>query len=180
MRHGQTVWNVQGRLQGRDDSPLTQRGIRQAGWLAELTQAIDGVRVSSPLGRADQTARIVFGSDFGHDQRLSEICVGAFTGRLERDLRGTHPDLFNGDEMAWYDRCPAGEGFHALEIRCRAFLNDIDGPTLVVTHGVTLRMLRCLALQRGVESISDGVVRQGGVHVIRHGAESVMRHAEDT
>ena len=179
MRHGETLWNVEGRLQGRGDSPLSDRGIRQAGWLAHLTRGIDGFRVSSPLGRADQTARIVFGDRFRHDARLSEICVGEFAGHLERDLRGRHPDLFRGGDLAWYDRCPGGEGFAALEARCRAFLMDLIGPTLVVTHGITLRMLRCLALDQAPAHLAQGVIHQGGIHVIRNGAETVMRHADD-
>ena len=179
MRHGETLWNIEGRLQGRADSPLSERGLRQADWLAQLTRGIDGARVSSPLGRADQTARVVFGTRFRHDPRLSEICVGDFAGHLERDLRARHPALFQGDDLAWYDRCPGGEGFAALEARCRAFLADLTGPTLVVTHGITLRMLRRLALDRDAALLSEGVIHQGGVHVIRHGVETVMRHPDD-
>ena len=81
--------------------------------------------------------------------------------------------------MVWYDRCPGGEGFAALEVRCRAFLMDLTGPTLVVTHGITLRMLRCLALGQAPAHLAQGVIHQGGIHVIRNGAETVMRHADD-
>lgn len=179
MRHGETAWNVAGRLQGRGDSALTARGLRQAGWLAALTRGIPGRRLSSPQGRADRTARIAFGADYAHDARLVEICVGDFAGRSLADLQRLHPALFEGAPLDWYDRCPGGEGHAALAARCSAFLADLRGPTLVVTHGVTLRMLRALALGRPLSELGTGPVLQGGMHEIRDGSERLHRHPED-
>lgn len=179
MRHGETAWNVAGRLQGRGDSALTPLGERQAGWLAALTREVPGRRLSSPLGRADRTARIAFGSDYTHDARLVEICVGEFAGRSLADLRRLHPALFDGAALDWYDRCPGGEGHAALAARCRAFLTDLRGPTLAVTHGVTLSMLRGLALGRPLSDPQAGAVLQGGIHEIRDGAERLHRHPDD-
>lgn len=177
MRHGETAWNLEGRLQGRGDSPLTARGRQQAAWLGDLTRGVAGARLSSPLGRADQTARLAFGAAVPHDPRLAEICVGHWSGALEHDLRRAHPDLFAGGPLDWYDRSPGGEGLAALRARCRAFLDDLTGPTLVVTHGITLRMLRLLVLD--LPDLACGTVRQGGVHVLRGGAETVLRHPQD-
>ncbi|WP_040595953.1 histidine phosphatase family protein [Paracoccus zeaxanthinifaciens] len=173
MRHGETAWNVQDRLQGILDSPLTDRGIEQARRLAELSNGIAGRRISSPQGRAVATARIAFGQDFATDPRLSEIDVGDFTGRLLSDLRGEHPGIFI-DDFGWYDRCPGGEGFARLATRCRSLLDDLDGPALIVTHGVTLRMLRCLILGLPIDRIGQGEARQGAIHAFRQGHESLI------
>ena len=59
LRHGETEWNVQGRLQGRLDSPLTERGQEQARRQAELLAALPPMAAwASPAGRAVATARI--------------------------------------------------------------------------------------------------------------------------
>ena len=88
MRHGETEWNVAGRLQGRSDSALTARGRAQAARQARLVAAIRGKRVSSPQGRACDSARIVFaGQAFATDPRLAEICIGDWTGRSAAALR---------------------------------------------------------------------------------------------
>ena len=60
MRHGQTVWNAEGRLQGRMDSPLTALGRAQARRQAQLVQGISATRYASTAGRAVETARIVY------------------------------------------------------------------------------------------------------------------------
>ena len=173
MRHGETTWNVAGRLQGVLDAPLTPRGRAQARRLARLTAHLPGRRIASPQGRAQATAQAAFPDGFETDPRLAEIGVGDFTGRLLDDLRRDRPDLcFDG--LDWYDRCPQGEGFDALEARCRAFLHDLGGPALVLTHGVTLRMLRVLILGLPRAAIGRGEARQGAAHLLRAGRETLL------
>ena len=180
MRHGQTVWNAAGRMQGWADSPLTDLGRQQAGWQAALIADVTGVaRYASPLGRAQQTAGIVFGAaDFINDDRLREIDVGDFSGHCYPDLVAAHPELFQGGRLAWYDRAPGGEGMGALRARAESFLADLTGPALIVTHGITLRMLRLVALGRSDAMLEDMTVEQGAVHVIRAGQHSVWRHPQ--
>lgn len=176
MRHGQTVWNAQGRMQGRLDSPLTELGIRQARMQARLIRGVQGARFSSPLGRAQQTARIVFdGQPFASDARLAEIDVGDFSGALHDDLAAQHPHLFGDDPFLWYDHAPGGEGFAALEARCVAFLGDLTGPALIVTHGITLRMMRRIALGFGMSRFAELPQYQGAVQVIRDGRHEIWR-----
>ena len=180
MRHGQTVWNAQGRMQGWLDSPLTELGRRQAEWQAALVADVTGAaRYASPLGRAQQTAAIVFGgAEVISDDRLREIDVGDFSGHCYPDLVAAHPHLFGGGRLAWYDRAPGGEGLAALRARAEAFLADLTGPALIVTHGITLRMLRLVALGRPDTLLEDMSVEQGAVHVIRAGQHSVWRHPQ--
>jgi len=175
MRHGQTFWNAEGRLQGALDSPLTPLGVAQAKALGRLTAQIAGRCFSSPQGRARQTADFAFaGRKWTTDARLSEVAIGDFAGRLLSEVRATHPATFNGQSLDWYDRCPNGEGFAALAARCRSFLADLQGPTLIVTHGVTLRMLRLLALGRNISDISDGDMAQGVVYHIKDGVSGLL------
>ena len=180
MRHGETVWNRDGRLQGGLDAPLTALGQRQAAWQADLVRGCLGGRFSSPQGRAIETARRVFeGQDFALDADLSEVGIGSFAGRLLDDLRRKAPAVFEGPPLSWYDRCPGGEGLQALERRCRVFLERLDRPALIVTHGITLRMLRLLALGQSSDQLSEGDMRQGVVYRISGGACAVLRHHED-
>ncbi|MDP0926040.1 histidine phosphatase family protein [Paracoccus onubensis] len=176
MRHGQTEWNLAGRLQGLRDSPLTARGLAQAGRQARLIAGIGAARYSSPQGRAVRTAEIVFGDmPFTTDDRLREIDVGEFTGHSLEDLQRQRPELFTGAPIDWYDRTPGGEHLEQLSARCRSFLAGLPGPALIVTHGITLRMLRIHALGWPLSRIGELTVEQGAVHVIRNAAQEVWR-----
>ncbi len=171
MRHGQTVWNAEGRMQGRLDSPLTPLGEAQARRLAWLVRDLRGMaRLASTAGRAQQTARIAFGGQgFALDERLHEIDIGDFSGRLSSELHAAHPEVFARGPLDWYDLAPGGEHFAGLEARVRAFLDDLDGPALIVTHGITLRMLRLVAMDLPLERLAEMPVSQGGLHLVSRG-----------
>ncbi|WP_410216570.1 histidine phosphatase family protein [Paracoccus sp. (in: a-proteobacteria)] len=180
MRHGETLWNAEGRLQGSLDAPLTARGRQQAMWQADLVSKIDGQRWSSPQGRAQRTAEVIFGTNgFLLDDRLSEIGIGTFAGQLLSDLQQARPHIFQGSPLDWYDHCPQGEGFAGLALRCRNFLNSLTGPALIVTHGMTLRMLRLIAQDMPLSRLAEGDMRQGVVHVIRRGCSNILDHHSD-
>lgn len=175
IRHGQTVWNAQGRLQGRLDSPLTERGRAQAAALRPLVADLPGLRLCSPLGRAVQTARLLFGdAPVTLDDRLAEIGLGDFSGRLIAELRAERPDVFAGPPHAWYDRVPNGEGLAALSARLSALLDALPGPAVVVTHGMALAMLCHLATGRPLHRVHAACQRQGAVHVIRRGRHDIL------
>lgn len=176
LRHGETEWNAAGRMQGRLDSPLTEKGRAQAVRMAGLIRDIQGQRFCSPQGRAVETACIVFGGDdFITDPRLAEIDIGQFTGHLIADLRAAHPDIFADDRLGWYDRAPGGEHLAGLERRVAPFLASLKGPAIVVTHGITLRMLRLLAMSRPLSRFEELPSEQGAVHVIRNGQHGIWR-----
>ncbi len=170
MRHGETRWNAEGRLQGRLDSPLTELGRIQAQRQAHLIRNIDAARFSSTAGRAVETAAIVFaGQDFHRDARLQEIDIGAFAGRLWRDLCIEHPEVTAGGWLDWYDRAPGGELFAGLEARARDFLDGLRGPALIVTHGITLHMLRLIAMDLPMSRLGELPVTQGALHIVSAG-----------
>src|SRR5437660_4539262 len=86
-RHGQTQWNVEKRMQGRQDSPLTEQGIRQATWLRDTLKHVDfDAMYTSPSPRARRTAEIL-----RHQREreltlhgdLQEIHMGSWEGKTQ-------------------------------------------------------------------------------------------------
>ncbi len=174
-RHGETVWNREGRWQGREDSPLTAAGEAQARRVGAflVTQGIGPAThriLTSPQGRAAHTAALAL-ADLGGkaepDLRLSEIDVGAWTG-LDRDAIRAQIDPGAG-LLAPYAVAPGAETFDTLMARVRSLLLDLGGPALLFTHGITSRFLRAAALGGDTtmaEALPGG---QGVVHRIENG-----------
>lgn len=169
LRHGETEWNREGRLQGAGDSALTDRGRAQAEALGRLLSAL-GVSaathaaLTSPQGRARETARIALtplGIEAAEDPRLAEIAMGAWTGLLRSEIAGRWPGPAGEGVLAFYARCPEGERLEAVAHRAAAVLAAITAPTVVVTHGITLRVLCALALGRGLAEAERIAVPQG-------------------
>jgi broad specificity phosphatase PhoE len=153
VRHGQTTFNAEGRLQGHVDSPLTELGhdqARQAG--AALTRLTDGGAgwriISSPLGRAQDTAeairRALGAPAVETDDRLIELSWGDWDGRLRADLKAHHPEAFG--ETGWAFTAPIGESFEAARARLAGWLADLapepERRIIAVSHGVSGRILR--------------------------------------
>jgi probable phosphoglycerate mutase len=182
LRHGETEWNVEGRLQGSLDSALTDRGQAQAKAQRRILErvSLDGAMCwCSPQGRALETARLALtplGLAIQQDVRLVEIGVGAWTGLRRDDIRLTAPfDEFEMAGFSLYERAPGGEGFQALRRRCAAFLDDIarrGAPAVVVTHGITSRILRLILLDMDICEIADVEGGQGVVFHIKDGAST--------
>jgi len=181
LRHGETEWNRAHRWQGRHDSPLTEAGEAQATQLGALlvNRGItpDSHRfVTSPQGRAARTAALILdaiGSEAGAEtnNRLSEIDVGDWTG-LTRDEIGAPA---TGDAfLDIYARAPGGEGFDALDARARAVLASLDGPAVLITHGITSRFLRAAALGLGRERAEDIPGGQGVAHRLSGGTHETI------
>ena len=100
VRHGQTVWNVENKVQGRTDIPLNEEGIRQAEKLAEVLKdtPLDLV-ITSPLSRAWVTGKTVadsHGIPCLTDDRLIEMCFGEFEGTDRRHTRGRNGAFLPG------------------------------------------------------------------------------------
>lgn len=177
LRHGETVWNAENRMQGELNSPLTPKGEMQAARQGEILrrQDLSGFSfISSPQGRAFQTAGIALAQladTIRTDDRLREIGVGDWSGRLRDELpmpEGSDPF------MAQYEIAPNGEGMARLEARCRSFLADLEGPVVLVTHGITSRMLRHLVI--GKDAISQPTKHggQGFVYQLKNGVQNLL------
>ncbi len=153
-RHGQTEWNVEGRMQGRMESALTPLGVRQAeamaGLLGELVDRDPPAPwrlVSSPSGRARATAEAIsrrLGLPVELDERLVEIGCGEWEGRLRHEIAHLYPEAFASRE--WFFGAPGGESFEDVWDRVASWLADQPPEpqrrTIAVSHGVAGRLLR--------------------------------------
>lgn len=191
LRHGETVWNVEGRLQGGLDSPLTERGEAQARQQGRILRAA-GLRanrhlfLSSPQGRAMRTAEIALapiGARARPEPALAEIDLGPHCGALREDLRMNRPEIFEGPTpLSWYFRLRGAETRAALEARCHSLLAHLDprGPAVVLfTHGITSRFLRGAALGLEGDAVLELPGGQGIVYRIRGGRMERLESEED-
>ncbi|MEI4262359.1 histidine phosphatase family protein [Roseovarius sp. D0-M9] len=179
LRHGQTEWNLAGRIQGRLDSPLTNLGraqaAQQAAIIAEFAAQVAGGRGGiyvSPLGRARQTAALALPlHDPVIDARLAEIDTGAWEGLQKSELQKS--GLPGGDtDLALYAAAPGGEGLDALIARVRAFGGDLAGPSIVVAHGLLGQVLRGLATGIPASQMGAQDNMQGCVYHLARGRET--------
>ncbi len=177
LRHGETVWNAENRMQGELNSPLTPNGLQQAARQARIlaTRDLRGfVFLTSPQGRAFQTAGIALAGIADHirtDDRLREIGTGDWSGRLRSELpmpTGKNPF------MAQYEMAPNGEGFVRLKARCRAFLADLSGPAVLVTHGITSSVIRGLVVGEKAHALPAGLGGQGCVYHLKDGRQFLL------
>ncbi|GAB4284649.1 MAG: histidine phosphatase family protein [Roseovarius sp.] len=178
LRHGQTEWNAEGRMQGRLDSPLTALGLAQArAQNAILRRELSGrtgavTCLASPSGRAWRTAEIAIrGLDLtiAPDPDLQEIDMGAWQGCRLTEIRAALPDAAAADPHLWKFDAPGGERLVDMVARVERLLGRLSGPTVLVTHGVTSRVLRSLALGRPVREMAALPGGQGVVHHLRDG-----------
>lgn len=181
LRHGQTVWNAEHRIQGALDSALTAQGRAQAAAQNSILARRDLSGITafcSPQGRAFHTASIALDglcARIQTDARLAEIGVGQWTGMLRDDLVIDRP-VDESDESALdlYERAPGGEGFAALRRRCVSFLAELPGPSVLVTHGITSRMLRLVLLNRDTSEIALLPGGQGVVFYLENGVQTKL------
>ncbi len=153
VRHGETFWNRERRIQGHTESDLTPLGMRQAEAMAALVAELvaregDGWRlVASPIGRAQRTAEAVAratGLAVETDPRLAEVCCGEWEGRLRAEVAEIHPERFATGE--WFFGAPGGETFEDVHARAASWLRDLppegERRVIAVSHGVWGRLLR--------------------------------------
>ena len=179
LRHGQTKWNAAGRYQGQQDSPLTEIGIEhaktQAGILESAFLNTDKCELfSSPLGRARQTAGYAlahFHRPFQVDLRLAEVSFGLWEGKTNAEIDADFPgNRIVTNEFDWNFTSPGGERFKDVVARVTEFLDDLTRPSVIVTHGISGRVLRGVWL--GLDHLGMSVLEggQGNVFHLRNGA----------
>jgi broad specificity phosphatase PhoE len=149
-RHGQTTWNLVGRRQGRQDSPLTEAGCDQARRLAArmATFPIDGL-FSSPLGRATETAAVCgrrLGLQVTIIEELAETDHGRMAGLSPSDIEQAFPGEFERRSKHKYEwKFPDGESYSDVDRRAAVALNRLSMKStrtpLIVSHEMIGRML---------------------------------------
>lgn len=186
LRHGETDWNVAGKLQGRLDIPLNARGKGQArrngGVLAEL---LDDPRamsyVASPLTRTRQTMQIARecldlpDDGFATDDRLLEINFGHWEGLTWLHIKESDAEELkarNADQFG--HTVPGGESYDMVMARVQSWLASVTQPTVVVSHGGIMRCLRGFVLGLTNDAILRLDIPQDKVMLIEGGSVRLL------
>ena len=179
IRHGETEFNREDRIQGHADSPLTEYGRAQARAAGErlrlLVSSAGGAwRVeTSPLARAVLTAEVVAEAAALPlpvvEPSLIEVSYGELEGLTRAELEDRWPRFRGGASL--FGRAPGGESFEALIARARAWLASREGGahTAAVTHAGVIRALRGLYLRRSEAEIRGFDKPQDAIFVLADG-----------
>ena len=190
IRHGQTDWNAEGRMQGQKDIPLNDTGRGQArrngqalaSFLAH--EGIDpaGLRfIASPLGRTRETMdlmREAMGLPAGGyelEPRVKEITFGDWEGRTLEDLAASDPELVAQRRSdTWGFVPPQGESYAMLSQRISGWLAEQTEPSVSVIHGGVIRVLRGLLEDIAPAEIPRLDVPQDVVYLWKDGKLSLI------
>lgn len=142
LRHADTAWSAEGRIQGRSDVPLSDKG-RLALRSFELPKECSAMRVvTSPLARCVETALLLGASDAPREPRLAEMSWGTWEGRKLAELRAElGPAMVENEARGWDFRPRGGESPREVLARVRSWLAELREPTLAVTHRGVIRAI---------------------------------------
>ena len=194
VRHGESEWNREGRVQGQFDSPLTETGVVQA---KSVSRYLSGVLLNqplkiytSPLERASETASII-AEELQYpkekiiiEQRLNDFNLGVIAGTYGwQKVAEMYPDLARmrlQDPLRFHP--PGGECGADFEARLRSFLDDLqdDGITnLLVSHGIVNKFIRGIRRNlKGEEIIALGE-SQDTIYCLDHEQEKEINLARE-
>jgi probable phosphoglycerate mutase len=175
IRHGQTDWNAERRLQGQKDIDLNEIGRAQARQNGKLLADILGDEipafdfVASPLARTRETMEILRAAmgvppqTYRTDERLVEVSFGDWEGFTLKELKATQAERLAERNSAKWDFIPPGEDAESYEIlswRIGSWLQSVDRPTVCVTHGGVIRSLFRLIADIPREDAAEGEIPQ--------------------
>jgi len=159
VRHGESVWNSERRIQGSLDPELSPRGRRQTDLLVShlrphLTPAVAAI-YTSPLRRAAQTSDQIaatYGIPVVHEPDLREMSLGKWEGMTVVEIQATYPGCYEQwleDPLAF--PAPGGEDLRSFERRVVGVLERMrdahpKADLIVVSHGGVIKALLCFAL----------------------------------
>jgi|SRR5699024_1646433 len=153
VRHGETKWNIENRVQGRLDSELTNKGIADVLTLKERIIDMNWEKVySSPSGRALYTAELLCKREqITKDKRIMEMDLGEFEGMTWEEIKTKEKHQY---DYYWNDPSKftllSGENFYDVIERVADFIAELKltynkGNILIVTHGVIIKVAQLLA-----------------------------------
>jgi broad specificity phosphatase PhoE len=187
VRHGETAYNAENRLQGQLDTPLNARGREQARAVGGTLRTLLGPEIdrldeaqaffASPLERARDTmeiARDAMGlppSGYQLDPILRELSFGAWEGLTWREIETRDP---KGVRVRKHDKWsfvpPHGESYFMLAERLRSWLSGLTGDAFVVSHGGVARALMWLLASVGQAKAAETPIAQGRALRFENGA----------
>jgi probable phosphoglycerate mutase len=200
VRHGQTVDNLENRIQGHTDSPLTKLGVRQAEAVGAALASEDFAAIySSDLGRAVATAEIIAARqpllrqaqgaqvEVRTTPLLRELNLGEVQGLTGEQFAQRWPEeyrLWKLDSVA--HRPPGAESIQSAVERCGRFIEQVltehsDGDKLaVIVHGGSLKGLVASALELPVDCYRKMAVANAGLSILEIGERPFLRLYNDT
>jgi probable phosphoglycerate mutase len=173
VRHGETDWNVEGRLQGQQDVALNGRGRAQAEAVGKLLiqtePAVAGWDfVASPLSRTRDTMELMRTAmrldpaTYRLDVRLKELTFGSWERSTWDEVKRMDAAGAAQREANKWSFCPpGGESYAMLSERIAGWLADVSQPTVAVTHGGVARVLMGLIAGVGQTDLPQKDIKQG-------------------
>jgi broad specificity phosphatase PhoE len=191
IRHGETSWNAEGRLQGTRDIALNDLGRQQATHAGEILMDLlvrDGRDkaqvpfVASPLGRARATMELVRTTlqlppdDYAVDDRLREIGYGQWEGSTLAEMERADPAFYARRQTEKWTLAPeGGETYASVQLRMRDWYDSLLVDTVAVAHGGTARGLMVALGFETPQSAAELPIAQGAVYVF--GADGLKRYS---
>ena len=173
IRHGETGWNSQQRMQGHSNSDLSSVGQAQIQALGQWMKNVPfDLIYSSDSLRAKQTAEAITqfsGHDLQFDQRLREKNLGVFEGLTSEEARERHPEVFRLFKTAGSKYViDEGESTQQLQDRALEIVEEIrikrpEERVLMVTHGGFIRVVMKHSLGLSLETPTRFLIRNTGV-----------------
>jgi probable phosphoglycerate mutase len=176
LRHFPTLWNAEGRLQGRTDIPLSPEGR------AELARHRLPARwrgcpvLTSPLSRATETAQALAEAARPlPDQRLVEMSFGDWEGQVGESLQADPASGYRPLEAwGWDFTAPNGESPRAMLARVLPVLSGCTRPTLVVCHRGVIRAVLAAATGWGYSGAMPFRIRKAHIHPVFLSADGAL------
>jgi broad specificity phosphatase PhoE len=191
LRHGETDFNIEQRLQGQYETSLNAHGRIQAQQCGDLLRALlareqrrieDYAYVSSPLKRARETMLLVrstLGLDpnsFDLDDRLKEISYGEWEGRTLPEIEARDPHvLARREEDKWGFEPPGGESYRDVAARVASWYATVTRDTVLAAHGGVARALMANFCILPKDEAAYAEVAHGVVYVFAAG--TMVRYA---
>lgn len=179
IRHAATAWTAERRFQGRKDLPLSEEGREQASTWKLPAALVTYRRMTSPLGRARETAEHLFGPEVAIEARLTEMDWGAWEGRTIAELRAELGPAVERLEARGLDFCPpGGESPRQVQNRVRSLLAELAAarrPTVAVTHRGVMRAIYGLATGWDMRGKPPAKLDDGRAQVFSLGPDGAPR-----
>ena len=188
VRHGETDFNRQGRLQGRRDTVLNAHGRQQAAECGVLLRDLfardhrrpqDFKYVASPLKRARETMEIVRATlglqphDYKVDARLIEIAYGEWEGLTLQEIETQNASVLSARERDKWDFAPpGGESYRELADRIGKWYGSLTADSVVAAHGGGVRALMAILNIVSEEQATRAQIEQGVIYVFADGKMS--------